>query len=179
LRARIEALAAQRHWPLAAQALVASSVAFGMLVACGTSATSARGLTAAGARANPSGYGYEFAIETVEKVTRASARPSDSSPFNEDGRLAPEAIESVVRDHFGATLSCYELGRRANPALAGIVAVRFVIKEDGYVRKVIDDGSTLPDHEVVRCIVAGFAKRHFPPSHDGEVTVVYPIKLGS
>jgi hypothetical protein len=180
LRARIEALASQRHWPLAAQALVASCSAFVLFAACGGSATSAaRSPHTAGAGVDPPGYGYEFATETVEKVTAAPASSLEWPPLHEGQRLAPEAIEAVVRGHFGATLTCYEAGRRTNPSLAGLVTVRFVIQEDGYVRKVTDDGSTLPDKDVIRCIVADFEKRHFPPSHDGDVTVVYPIKLGS
>lgn len=183
LRARIEALASQRHWPLALQAIVVPTIAALLFVACGSSTTGMR-TGAPGEAANsgdrgPRGYGYEFATDTVAKVSAAAAPPPELRPLAEFGRLRPEAIEDVVRIHFGATLTCYEQGRRANPALAGVVKVRFVIKEDGFVRDAFDDRSTLADQEVIRCIVADFKTRHFPESHDGDVTVVYPIQLGT
>jgi hypothetical protein len=153
-----------------------------LFVACGGSSLSpvANDRGAAAASAGPSGYGYEFAVDTVEKVTAAAAPLGrDRRPLGPHGRLPPEAIEVVVRGHFGATLSCYDIGRRKNPSLAGVVRIKFVIGEDGFTKQATDEGSTLPDKEVIDCIVADFKKRHFPESHGGDVTVIYPIQLGS
>jgi hypothetical protein len=182
LRARIEAIGAQRHWPRALQAILVPAAAVALFVACGGSGVNAMRGTAQGpARCDdggPPGYGYEFATDTVEKVTNAPAPPTDR-PLAECGRLRPEAIEDVVRGHFGAALRCYENRREANTVLGGVVKVRFVIQENGYVREVASEGSTVPDENVVHCILDDFRKRHFPPSHDGDVTVLYPIQLGS
>jgi beta-lactamase regulating signal transducer with metallopeptidase domain len=184
LRARIEALAAERHWPLGVQAIVVVGAAIVLVVACGGSSTAvargpANGSAAGSKDVDAPGYGYEFAPDTVEEMSRAPAPPKDWRPLAERGRLPPEAIEDMVRIHFGGTLACFEIGRRVNPALSGVVTVRFVIQEDGSVRDAADERSTLPNKDVVRCIVADFKKRRFQESHGGEVTVLYPIRLGS
>lgn len=90
-------------------------------------------------------------------------------------QLPPETIQRVVRDSYGAFLLCYEAGRRHNPALAGRVAVKFVIDKVGNVSLAADHGSDLPDPDVVTCVVRGFASLTFPPSPDGSATVVYPL----
>jgi hypothetical protein len=53
--------------------------------------------------------------------------------------------------------------------------VRFVIDRQGHVADASDGGSTLPDPDVIACIVKGFADLSFPKPEGGIVTVVYPI----
>jgi hypothetical protein len=91
------------------------------------------------------------------------------------GRLPPEAIQRVVRANFGRYRLCYERGLRSNPALAGRVAVRFVISRDGSVGAVSDAGSDLRDRDMVQCVVRTFYGLSFPQPEGGIVTVVYPI----
>lgn len=93
------------------------------------------------------------------------------------GRLPPEAVRKVVRANFGRFRLCYEHGLRANPALAGRVAVRFVIGRDGSVSSAADGGSSVPDPNVVTCIVRAFYGLSFPQPEGGIVTVTYPLLL--
>jgi Zn-dependent protease with chaperone function len=172
LRARIEAIASQRHWPVAVQALVLSVALIALFIACGGSAPPPGIPTGLDSQ----GYGYEFAIDTKEEVT--AAPPWLGSPrTNADGRMAPHPIQANVRAHFGALLMCYESGRKRDPKLTGIVTVKYVIREDGYTTDVADENSTLTDKEVVDCVLSVFRKLHFDESHRGNVNVVYPIKF--
>ena len=93
------------------------------------------------------------------------------------GRLPAEVIQRIVRQRFGQFRLCYENGLRHNPALAGRVVVRFIIGRDGAVQSSADGGSTLPDPEVVSCIVRAFYGLSFPAPEDGIVTSTYPIVL--
>ncbi len=103
----------------------------------------------------------------------ADARGRGSRSLSE--RLPPALIQATVRSRFGGLRACYEAGLRRNTALAGRVAVRFVIRRDGKVAWAVNEGSDLPDRQVVGCVVTQFAGLAFPPPTGGIVTVVYPI----
>jgi len=126
----------------------------------------------------PRGYGYEFAVDTAEQVAASPGGKTDTLPTGPGGRLFPESIQTVVRGHFGSVLSCYEDGRKRDPNLKGKVIVKFVIAEDGNTKEAADAGSTLPDKDVVSCVVGKFRERKYRESHGGNVTVVYPIQFG-
>jgi hypothetical protein len=91
------------------------------------------------------------------------------------GRLPPEIIRRVVRQHLGRLRFCYERALKASPALAGRVAVSFVIDRSGAVASATDAGSTLPSAEVVSCVVTSFSQLSFPRPEGGTVSVVYPL----
>lgn len=57
----------------------------------------------------------------------------------------------------------------------GVVSVKYVIGEDGHPAGVVDENSTLPDKEVVSCVLGVFRTLQFDESHRGNVTVIYPI----
>lgn len=74
--------------------------------------------------------------------------------------------------------ACYERGLARNSGLAGSVSARFVIQRDGSVGNVSSTAeSTLPDAEVTRCVLDGYAGMKFPHPKGGIVTVIYPIQL--
>jgi hypothetical protein len=106
-----------------------------------------------------------------------SAVPEARQGGEAKGSLAPELIQKVVRDNFALMRACYELGLEKNPTLHGRIPVRFVIGRDGEVCQVSDDGSDLPDPEVVKCILGAFWELRFPVPRGGIVKVVYPIML--
>ena len=93
------------------------------------------------------------------------------------GRLPPEVIQRVVRQHFGRFRTCYEKGLQRDAQLKGRVAIRVEIGRDGRVTQSSDGGSDLPDPEVVRCIAEGFRPIVFPRPDGGSVSVVYPINF--
>jgi hypothetical protein len=93
------------------------------------------------------------------------------------GRLPPEVIQRVVREHFTVLRKCYEVGLGRDPNLTGRVVVRFVIGRDGKVSAVKDGGSDIPDAQVRECVLGAFSALEFPAPEGGIVTVVYPILL--
>jgi hypothetical protein len=93
------------------------------------------------------------------------------------GRLPPPVIQRIVRASFGSFRRCYERGLATDSTLRGSVRVKFVIARSGAVESVLDAGSTLPDSDVVSCVLAGFTTLKFPQPDGGMVTVVYPIQF--
>jgi Ca-activated chloride channel family protein len=91
------------------------------------------------------------------------------------GRLPPEVIQRIVRQHFGRFRLCYEKGLLSNPTLAGRVVVQFGIGSSGEVTAARNGGSDLPDNGVVQCVVRAFQGISFPAPEGGTVTVRYPI----
>lgn len=118
---------------------------------------------------------------TVFVRGRSTSRPhitmrQGTSTVN--GRLPPEVILRIVRQHYGMFRACYEHGLRANPTLEGRVAVRFVIAASGDVREARDGGSDLASTDVRECVTSAFKRLQFPKPESGVVTVVYPIIFG-
>ncbi len=175
LRARIEALADRRHWPAAAQALVLSLAPVALFAACSGSAS----LPQPAASGDSDDYGYAFESDPAKNVApgRAASAGPPARPRDAVGRIPPETIQAAVRSRFGAMKSCYEAGLARNPALAGRVTVKYVIARDGTTMDAADEGSTLPDREVVACVVGEFRKLTYPRPDDGYVTVVYPVEF--
>jgi hypothetical protein len=93
------------------------------------------------------------------------------------GRLPPEIVRRILRQHQGRFRTCYQAGLRTNPNLAGRVAARFVIGRDGSVSAVRNGGSDLPDGGVVSCVVRALYGLSFPRPDAGIVTVVYPLRF--
>jgi hypothetical protein len=106
-------------------------------------------------------------------ATQAPRIRAGSTSVN--GRLPPEVIQRIVRQNFGRFRLCYENGLRSRPALAGRVAVKFVIDHGGNVATTGDAGSDLPDNAVVQCVVRAFGNLSFPRPDGGLVTVMVPI----
>ena len=109
-------------------------------------------------------------------VSSATPRPADLAPGV--GWLPPEEIQRTVRQNFGRFRVCYERALQRNAALMGKVVVKFVINRDGAVGAVSrDEKTTMPDEEVVSCVVEAFRTITYPPPDGGIVTVVYPINF--
>jgi hypothetical protein len=92
-------------------------------------------------------------------------------------RVPPEAIQRIVRSHYGAFHVCYDSGLRRDSSLAGRIVVRFTIDGAGVVTQASDSGSDLRDADVVACVVRGFLNLPFPASEGAKVTVVYPLSF--
>jgi hypothetical protein len=182
LRARIEAIALQRPWPRLVQAtLVGAAVA--AFVACSSAGPGAMPQASGETRTAAAGegqndYGYKYETDplstSAQQAATSNPRPDTHDP---EGRIAPEVIQNIVRSHFGEYRTCYEEGLKRSAKLQGRVTVKFIIGLDGTTQMTADEGSDLPDPQVVQCVVAGFAKLSFPPPQGGYVTVVYPIEF--
>jgi hypothetical protein len=104
-----------------------------------------------------------------------SMRPGETTL--KGGHMPPEVIQRIVHDNFGRFRNCYEAGLRGNPSLEGRVVTRFAIDRRGAVTTAQDGGSSLPNTNVVECVVRSFYSLSFPEHEGGIVTVVYPLAL--
>ncbi len=93
------------------------------------------------------------------------------------GRLPPEVIKRIVRQHFGQIRLCYEKGLATDPKLEGRVTTTFVIAKTGDVTSVADAKSDLANATVIQCVDKVFAALKFPEPEGGIVKVTYPIDL--
>jgi beta-lactamase regulating signal transducer with metallopeptidase domain len=168
LRARIEALASQRQWPITAQRLFLFVAPLALFAACSGASS------APAAPAGDTGYGYQFEFDPAKGAPPAPPAPSLATT-NADGRIPPETIQAAVRSHFTDLQRCYEAGLQKNAKLAGTVSVKYVFGEDGVTKDASDEGSTIPDKDVVSCVVGEFRKIAYPVGRGGDVTVVYPV----
>lgn len=89
--------------------------------------------------------------------------------------LEPTQVQKVVRGDFDRFRKCYEAGLGRNRNLQGRVAVKFVVDLEGHVSSAEDFESTMPDAEVVRCVMDGYRSLQFPKPTGKPVTIVYPI----
>jgi hypothetical protein len=94
-----------------------------------------------------------------------------------NGHIPAEVIQRVVRNNFGRFRSCYMNGLRDNPNLEGRVVTRFTVDRQGMVSSAQDGGSSLPNSQVVSCVIKAFYGLSFPEHEGGIVTVVYPLAL--
>jgi len=141
-----------------------------MIAGCGSSGSDANSPEGGG---ESKGYGYEFAADST-KNPKAAMTPSLTP---KTGRLQPEVIQGVVRQNFDKFKTCYEAGLQNDRNIAGVIRARFVIKEDGTVADLNDDGSTLTDKKVRACVLEAFATIAFPKPEGGIVSVVYPLEF--
>jgi tetratricopeptide (TPR) repeat protein len=95
------------------------------------------------------------------------------------GRIAPEMIQRVVRQKFGAMRACYEAGLARNPTLAGRVSIKFIVDRTGHVAQADMNGSSLLDAQVNACIVREFRGLQFPAPEGGNITVMYPLTFSN
>lgn len=92
-----------------------------------------------------------------------------------NGRLPPKVIQRIVRQKFGRLRLCYESGLKKNPALQGMVTIKFVIDRSGSVSSARAGRSDMGDPTTVSCVVNTFKLLSFPELEGGIVTVVYPF----
>jgi TonB family protein len=92
-----------------------------------------------------------------------------------NARTPPVEIARVVNANIDGFRACYDARRVRNPALSGRVSVRFVIDRSGAVSHASSESSSIPDAQVVACVVSTFQSLKFPAPQGGEVTVTYPF----
>jgi hypothetical protein len=78
------------------------------------------------------------------------------------GGIPVEVIRRILRQNYGRYRQCYEKGLERHPNLQGEVRVRFAIELDGSTSNSRDEGSTLPDASVIRCMANAVERLSFP-----------------
>lgn len=92
---------------------------------------------------------------------------------------SPQEIKAVIDGSEPDVRQCYIAGTFKDSQLAGTVNVTFTIDPTGTVSQAADGGSSLPDPEVVNCVVNVFTQLVFRPGGSGPTEVTYPIRFGS
>jgi hypothetical protein len=86
-----------------------------------------------------------------------------------------DGVEEALAKNARAFRRCYDRGLSQNPLLWGKVRVRIVVTRDGRTTAT-DEGSELPDPEVVACIVRRWQEVPFdPPERAGRASAVVAI----
>lgn len=98
-----------------------------------------------------------------------------SGPLDMQGRLPPDVIRRIVRQHLGRIRFCYQRELSASPALAGKLSVRFVIARDGKVSNVSTASADGGGQRLAPCVHAAFRAMQFPQPDGGIVLVTYPL----
>lgn len=95
-----------------------------------------------------------------------------------EGGLDRDLIAEVVNRNMGQIRFCYEQGLQGDPALAGRVAIGWVIGGNGQVRTASIENSTLNSKLVEDCILLRLRTWKFPlPNGGSDVKVSYPFVL--
>jgi hypothetical protein len=123
-----------------------------------------------------SGYGTGVANLDPKKKVDVGISSEDSVV---QGSLDKELIRQVIKRNIGQIRYCYETELQTKPALAGKVAVRFVIAPNGDVQTArVAEGSTLTDANLSECVLVRLRSWKFPsPKGGGSVIVTYPFVL--
>lgn len=94
------------------------------------------------------------------------------------GGLDRDLIADVINRNLGQVRFCYEQGLQGDPALAGRVAVDFVIGGNGQVKTAAVGSTTLNSKIVEDCILLRLKTWKFPlPEGGADVKVSYPFAL--
>ncbi len=96
-----------------------------------------------------------------------------------EGSIDREAVRRVIRSILSQIKSCYERRLRNNSGLEGKVVIRFVIEEQGRVRRAETKSSTLNDRDVEACVAMRIREQRFPDPPAGTIAEVdYPFVFG-
>jgi hypothetical protein len=101
-------------------------------------------------------------------------------PVPQDDHPAPNSqeIQAAVDGRSAEIRECYMMGTFRDSQLEGTVHVRFTIESTGKVTDTADVGSSIPDPQVVQCVLGVFATLEFPAGRYYPTEVEYPISFG-
>ena len=90
------------------------------------------------------------------------------------GKVSPDWVQRSLRQNFPRFIGCYNRGLARNPTLQGDVQVQFKLDAQGSVKNAEREANSLPDSDVVSCVVKVVASLTFP-ANDGDVEVHAPL----
>lgn len=80
------------------------------------------------------------------------ATPAADDPWMASHQMTPKDVLHAVRPVQGKAQACFRAGVKRDPSTTGEVKIRFVITNDGVVRVWKDDGSSMSDEDVTKCV---------------------------
>jgi hypothetical protein len=96
------------------------------------------------------------------KPTTELKAPKEDDVWMAAHQLPPGDVLKTMRPQQGKVHACFSAGVKRDPSTSGEVKVRFVITNEGAVRAYKDDGSTMTDADVTKCVGDLLQKLKFP-----------------
>jgi hypothetical protein len=81
-----------------------------------------------------------------------SSAPAGDDPWMASHQMTPKDVLRGVRPSQAKAQACFHAGVKRDPSTSGEVKIRFIITNDGVVRVWRDDGSSMSDEEVTKCV---------------------------
>ena len=77
-------------------------------------------------------------------------------------QMPPKDVLKAMRPMQNSVHGCFKAGYKKDSSASGDVKVKFVIANEGAVKAVKDDGSTMTDADVIKCVEDVVQKQKFP-----------------
>jgi hypothetical protein len=104
--------------------------------------------------------------------------PAADDPWMASHQMTPKDVLHAVRPVQGKAQACFRAGVKRDPSTTGEVKIRFVISNDGAVRVWKDDGSSMSDEEVTKCVGELIKSLKFPKQKSpGDAWGAYTINF--
>jgi hypothetical protein len=85
-------------------------------------------------------------------ATATEVKPPADDVWMAPHQMPPKDVLKTMRPAQGKVHACFHAGTKRDPSTQGEVKIRFVITNDGKVRAWKDDGSSMTDEEVTKCV---------------------------
>jgi hypothetical protein len=85
-------------------------------------------------------------------ATATEVKPPADDVWMAPHQMPPKDVLKTMRPVQGKVHACFKAGEKRDPSTQGEVKIRFVITNDGAVRAWRDDGSSMSDEEVTKCV---------------------------
>jgi len=98
---------------------------------------------------------------TTDSKSGDLAMPKDDV-WSAPHQMPPKDVLKTMRPLQNSVHACFKAGYKRDPSASGDVKVKFVIANEGAVKAVKDDGSTMTDGDVTKCVGDLVQKQKFP-----------------
>ncbi len=97
--------------------------------------------------------GASLAAASAQGTSDANANAgAGDDPWMASHQMTPKDVLKAVRPVQAKAQACFHAGVKRDPSTNGEVKIKFVITNDGAVRVWKDDGSSMTDEEVTKCV---------------------------
>lgn len=106
--------------------------------------------------------------------------PSGDDPWLAGHQMPPGDVIKTMRGANAKVQGCWKAALKEDPSASGEVKVRFVVSNDGKVRAWRDDGSSMSNEDVTKCVGGVVEKLKFPKQKSpGDAWGVYSVHFAS
>ncbi len=133
--------------------------------------------SAASAAPAPSAASASQAASSPPASSAGAGSPADDV-WMAPHQMPPGDVLKTVRPAQAKVQGCFRAGLKRDPSTSGEVKIRFVITNDGAVRDWRDEGSSMTDEEVTKCVGELIKKLKFPKQKSpGDAWGIYTINF--